>query len=456
MIWLLDGAVSRFDPETETFTHFHPGREFPHASLNYTYGSLYEDRSHNLWVATLDHGVFKLDLKPHRHTHYRYRPGEPNSLSDDDILSIHESRTGKLWILTSRNGVSRFDPMTETFEHFQHDPEDPQSLSDHALLAINEDQTGTIWLGSRWTGVSRIDPITKSVARYQHQNINAESLPYNGITSIQGDRLDNVWIGTYRGSFIKFDQERKNFAAFYPTGKESGWHWIGQIYEDRAGRLWVCDGNLYLFDQEKTEFTLVSPLRKANGAFGDIKLESKDGTLWGGNGGLLRLDPQTMRFKRYRIVLHDQKDNEDEADADYVYWIHENTDGTLWCATTNGLHKFDPQKGKFVERYFEREGLPSEVVYKIIEADDGSLWLKTPIALCIFREHNSPGEQFETIGIADGIVNSGGSATNGAFIKSRSGEIYWGGTNGIYRFHTGVNETNPYVPPRAAHGFSAL
>jgi hypothetical protein len=60
--------------------------------------------------------------------------------------------------------------------------------------------------------------------------------------------------------------------------------------------------------------------------------------------------------------------------------------------------------------------------------------------VAIFDEKAPPGKQFTRLGAADGVVNTPSSSA--AFIKTKAGEIYWGGANGVYRFYPEINHTN--------------
>lgn len=174
-----------------------------------------------------------------------------------------------------------------------------------------------------------------------------------------------------------------------------------------------------------------TPWAKSNFLF-----EDNNGTVWGGVYGLCKLEPDKQRFTRYRIEPNENR---------HVRSLYEDENGRLWCGTSDGLHQFDVQQEQFVAHYYEQDGLPSNHILKIIDDDSGKLWLLTTNGLCVFDRDASPDQRFKVRGQNEGITNT--PHTYSAFIKSRSGEIYWGGGNGIYRFFPGVTNSNSNVPP---------
>jgi hypothetical protein len=66
--------------------------------------------------------------------------------------------------------------------------------------------------------------------------------------------------------------------------------------------------------------------------------------------------------------------------------------GMLWNGTRYGLHKFDLQKGDFAAHYYEKDGLASNFILKILSDDADRLWLLTDRGISIFEEQAAPGK----------------------------------------------------------------
>ncbi len=118
--------------------------------------------------------------------------------------------------------------------------------------------------------------------------------------------------------------------------------------------------------------------------------------------------------------------------------------GTLWIGTAGGLNKFDRQTETF-RHYREKDGLPNDLVYGILEDEGGNLWLSTNHGLSKF---NSQTETFKNFDVNDGLQSN--EFNSFAYHKSNSGEMFFGGINVLNAFYPDrIQENNPYLPPVA-------
>jgi ligand-binding sensor domain-containing protein len=98
----------------------------------------------------------------------------------------------------------------------------------------------------------------------------------------------------------------------------------------------------------------------------------------------------------------------------------------LWIGTwSGGLNQFDRDQEKFAH-YRERDGLPNETIYGILEDDHGNLWLSTNNGLSKF---NPTTKEFKNYDIHDGLQSN--EYNQNAYYKSASGEMFFGGMNGF-------------------------
>jgi hypothetical protein len=111
-LWLVsDVSVDRFDPRTETFTHYQSGtNEASPAGASIAVGDLSQDRQGLVWLSGV-RGLDRLDPSTGRTRHYEHRPGDSTSLSSTSIESTFEQRDGTFRVATQA-GLDVFDRAT--------------------------------------------------------------------------------------------------------------------------------------------------------------------------------------------------------------------------------------------------------------------------------------------------------------------------------------------------------
>jgi signal transduction histidine kinase/ligand-binding sensor domain-containing protein len=448
------GGLDRFDPQTEQFTHYQHDPDAPHTLSGNLVQPIYEDRAGWLWIGTNDGGLNRFDPQTEQFTRYQHDPNDPYSLSGDNVWSIYEDRAGLLWIGTWGGGLNKFDPQTEQFAHYQHDPDDPHSLSDNTVFSIDEGRAGLLWIGTT-DGLNKLERAAGQFSRYQHDPDDPHSLSYDNILSTCKSRSGLLWVGTWGGGLNKFDPQTEQFTRYQHDLNDP--HSLSDdivlsVYEDHAGLLWIgtYGGGLNKFDPQTEQFTRYQyDSDDPNGLSHNIVLsvyEDRAGLLWIGTwgGGLDRFDPQTEQFTHYQH----EPDNPHSLSHNAITSIYEDRSGLLWIATNGGgLNKFDRDEGTFTH-YREKDGLPSGVVYGILEDERGNLWLSTNKGLSKFNPRN---ETFKNYDLSDGL--QGDEFNQGAYYKSESGEMFFGGINGFNAFYPQDIKDNPHVPPVVITGF---
>jgi PAS domain S-box-containing protein len=176
--------------------------------------------------------------------------------------------------------------------------------------------------------------------------------------------------------------------------------------------------------------------------------EDRSGTLWIGTfgGGLNRFDPRTGTFKVYR---HDPIDANTIC-SDFIMFLTEDSGGRLWIGTQAGLDRFDPATESFT-CFTERDGLPNNTIYAVLVDEADNVWTSSNRGLTRF----SPGSRIvKTYDVSDGLQSN--EFNGGAAFKTKDGEMFFGGTNGLNSFFPGRIEDNPLVPPIVLTEFQIL
>lgn len=134
-----------------------------------------------------------------------------------------------------------------------------------------------------------------------------------------------------------------------------------------------------------------------------------------------------------------------------TFSILESRPGVFWIGTEgSGLFQYDRMKG-VVEQYSTRDGLPSNIVYGILEDDNSNFWISTTSGLSRF---NSTEGSFTNFSLADGI--SGTNFNYGAYYKASNGDLYFGSLDGVTYFNPKEISENSTKPEIIFTGISVL
>jgi len=427
------GGLNYFNPKTQQFTHYHHQAGDVTSLSDDNVWSLLEDSQGNLWVGTRG-GLNYFDPKTQQFTHYRHQAGDITSLNDDDAMSLLEDSQGNLLVGTRGGGLNYFNPKTQQFTHYRHQAGDVTSLSDDNVWSLIEDSQGNLWVGTLGGGLNHFNPKTQQFTQYRHQAGDVTSLSDDNVLSLLEDNRGNLWVGTH-GGLNYFNPKTKQFTHYrHQAGditslsNDNVW----SILEDNRGNLWIgTHGGLNYFNPKTQQFThyrhQAGDANSLSDNFVYSLLEDKRGNLWVGTlgGGLNHFNPKTQQFTLYPNQAGDANSLSD----DKVLSLLEDNRGNLWVGTPDGLNLFNKETAKF-KRFTIANGLPNNVIYRIEEDKQGYIWLSTNQGLSRMAPK---AETFRNYDVGDGLQSN--EFNGGASLKSKSGELLFGGINGFNRFY---------------------
>ncbi|KPL23289.1 MAG: hypothetical protein AMS23_06855 [Bacteroides sp. SM1_62] len=380
-------------------------------SLNYNFVQcIYFDASGTMWVGTTT-GLNK--EKRHKFSHFKQDISE-DGLASNKIQAIYEDDKGMLWIGSSK-GLNQFNRQSNTFKY----------IMPGAIMSINQDQQGMLWIGQWYRGLIKYNPSTNRVINYVYNSNDPNSLGWDHIFTTYVDSDNNVWICTWSGGLNLYNRETDNFTRFTFNGNDNNSlssNDVSTILEDSKGNIWI-------------------------------------GTLKGLN---LLINKEKGLFKSYQ---HDPTDNT-SLSHNFISCIYETRDSTLWIGTVEGLNKMN-EHGSFIS-YTRSDGLPDDAIMGILEDDHGDLWISTTdgILKIIFSKIEELDTQTPAIGdmliisssalndpnrllikrynVDDGLQSKEFVAR--AALRSRNGEMLFGGINGYNVFHPDSIKDNLHPP----------
>ena len=461
MVWVgTSDGLNAFDRESEQFRRYYHDPDNP-KSLSESYiTTIHEDRGGRLWIGTKGGGLNLFDRAVNQFFHYHQEPDNPNSLSENRVKALYEDRSGLLWVGTRRGGLSTYQLQKKLFRLYQHEPKNPASLSSNVVGPIVEDPAGTVWIGTTG-GLNRFSPEHGTWQHYVHDAENPSGVSHNTVAALAFDHDGVLWVGTKGGGLNAFDPETEQFVHYRhdennPESLSSDK--INAVYIDRTGVLWAGakGGGLDRLNAATGGFTHYSHDPDNPHSLSTNKIttiyEDHSGVLWVSTrgGGLNRFNRENGQFQRYRNT----RNNAETLSHDDVFVTYEDRGGQFWVGTGGGLNRFDREREIFT-RYTMADGLASDVIYGIVEADGpleqegGILWLSTTVGLSLFDPHTG---RFRNYDVHDGL--QGNEFRQNSYGKTRNGDIYFGGLNGLNAFSPGQLHENPYVPPIVLTSFT--
>ncbi len=221
-----------------------------------------------------------------------------------------------------------------------------------------------------------------------HDSRNTSSLPNNIIWQLFTDRNQNVWLGTdYGFSFFAYNMDFQFIPITQLTGTGEGNHFYS-LFRDSRGNFWFGGTNgLIRFRDRDTP-----PVRTEWYKMGDPQYplthnrirhiyEDRDHHLWiATDGSIQRYDYDQRRFIHYTIT-----DSTGQYNANWAYYLLEDTKGQLWIATClGGVFVVDKQEllrsagGIHIakQNYTTGNGLSGMFVNQIISDTAGNIWLQ--------------------------------------------------------------------------------
>jgi len=493
-IWIgTDQGLRRFDRKAERFISYSPAAEGSSGSNPLGIQAVCEDALGRLWVAT-ETGLYRLRLDRGRTDFgpFRTAGSDRNASIPDKVNCLHLDRSGILWAGTEGGGLYRIDPEKDEMTRFRNDLRNPYSLCDDYVYSIGEDKAGLLWFGTE-TGLSVYDRGRKRFALYENRPNDPNSLSRNAIRSLCQDRTSSFWIGTEGGGLNRLDRRNNRFVHFRANIKDPlslSNDIVRAVYEDHAGLIWAgTNGGLDRYDGTRSRFIHYRhDPRNPHSLSSDLVrviIEDNRNVLWVGTfDGLNCFQPETQTFTVYRndpgdpeslshnliysicedhlgVVWVGTKGGLDRFDRDgnkfvrflaepgnlnslshnEVLSILEDSSGVLWFGTSDGLNRLDQSRTTWTS-YAQRDGLPNSVIYGILEDRSGNLWVSTNKGISRFNPRT---KEFKNFFWGDGL--QGNEFNLGACYKTRDGELFFGGINGLNSFYPDRLIDNPYIPP---------
>lgn len=411
---------------------------------------IYEDKKGTLWIGTVNNGLNKLMLKNRKYYFEKYFSdlSNPNSLANNAIRYIEEGKDGILWVGTGMGGVSKIKFHKKNFKTYKKELGKKNTLNNSIVITLYEDLDTNLWIGTLSDGLNKLNRNNGTFTQYLDGNQKDNSLNIDICLGLWVDPESNFWIGGLGKGLIKIKYSRNRFwdaSIKYFNSDTPNLNWeidnnVNIVYNSPNDQnvLWLgTDNGFGKFNIKTEELKIYKNIPNEKNSLSDnnVKslLEDENGILWIGTrgGGLNILDCKSDKFSNYTF----NKDDTNSISNNYVRCIHKDKFGNIWLGTDGGgLTKMYFTPGDSVNYKFKRitteNGLSNNVVYGILEDNNNNLWMSTNRGI---SKYNIIKNSFTNFRKNDGLQND--EFNTGAYFKSVSGEMFFGGISGFNSFY---------------------
>ena len=418
-------------------------------SYNYLSGIIQpcfiKDDSANVWIASLNKGLFCYDHNTDSFRHYEYDPDNPTSLGHDKVTHVCKTEDNQIWVCTEGGGLNHYVRDQDGFRRFQYTPETLTSISSDSCYYTYQDRQGRLWV-SVPEGVDCFDPATKLFRHYPIE-ISPEKLSTDWYMPVFDTHDDYLWVlvdhikrvlvvlNTHTGNYNLYTEDlidEQDLWGFY----------FNDFLADHSGMLWLatrmrgvnkCNPFAQSFNQLSTDNSLLTRdnvtfimesqhepdivyicttnglnrYHKKNGQFTFYNfsknsenipkssnvcsiVEDHLGRYWyGTQNGLFRSDPSGAVHSFY----HDPQDAT-SLSSSLIMWLAIHNSRELWIGTgLKGLNLYNLETGENTCFYYDPKDsttmVPDRWIFATEQDQAGRIWIATSYGLCIFNHQDS-------------------------------------------------------------------
>lgn len=381
------------------------------------------DRKGRIWIGTFGGGLNLYNHTNDKFVAYKNILNNNTSIPSNELNTLFEDSKGTIWLGT-KNGLSAFNGKTQTFKTYQFDSKNVYSISHNDVRSIYEDGNKNLWIGTFGGGLNKFNPTTKKFNRIQ----SSSTISPDYIHSLCAINKNEILIGTSGKGLLTFDVNSLSFQK-KSYGIDKTINIVRCLKRDRNGLIWIGTDGVGLFKIKNIYSTRPRVDNYTNDSQTDLSISSNAiyalmedensniwlGTAWNGvdvlslnkdyvfipstskgespisvlsvyknkdalfmgldGKGLTIFSEKTNSTKRYNST------NKNSIGDDYIQYIYEAQDGTLWIGTfVNGLVNFNYKTGSFTsfkQNLSDSKSLSFNDVRYVVEDEKNNFWIAT-------------------------------------------------------------------------------
>lgn len=499
------GQIYRFDSVSQRFTRFqlHQDDDETQALQDIVF-SLYSDSEDDLWIGTLNSGLWHCRYRDQRLLviGHHQTGNQPGMLGDNHIRDLLETNQlpGQIWICTDY-GLYLFDKKKNVFTRFLADPNDSFSLSRNYLSCIFEDRTGLLWLGTINGALMKFSPHTSSMVT-QVPRLLGEKRSHSEVTSllwlansriVLGGLASTLTLTSYNDGILNGEQiqlsgndlnsNRILAIAADPENPDTlliGTSWSGakkiSLQADRQSfSAQQAVSKQYKFDSANTINDILTFARNEvwyatnaglfmirNGKIMQYKRSNTDALLphdriirlFHDGSGLVWIGTQTglslYSTKAESFMPLDDRLQTLQSIKTAVRAFHKSASGEMWIGTDAGLIGIPKALDREILRLDHELGLESDRILTIQSDKTGHIWMGTAHGL---SRYDPISKRIFNYDLYNGLDNHRLICSH---YDAEQDLMFFGGSNGLTVFQPSLIRPAPYPPTIQFTGFETI
>jgi signal transduction histidine kinase len=338
-------------------------------------------------------------------------------------------RDGGVWLATYAGGLFRLDARRPLFEHLSRESPSLSALGSSFVTALVERGDGALWIGTVNAGVYRVTDDGRTTTSFRHDSASATSISADHIWDLEEDAAGNLWVGTANGLCQALAR------GFHCHGKSHAAAGLADIAKAPDGWFWLAraERGAIAFDPASGRFG--SPLSIPGEVIMAVHVDPDSSVLWLGGSGLFQAS-----VSRGAVTSPVRRVDASVMSDRWVYALFRDSQRVLWVGTELGLQRWDPARRAFAP--VDVPELRGSTVFSMQEDADQRLWLGTAHGLVSYSPITGIARRYRR---EDGVRS--GEFNRRAAARTASGEMLFGGVQGITRFRPDAITGRRAAPP---------
>ena len=367
-------------------------------SFNFT-NKVYEDKDGLIWVCTDGGGINLLNPKASVFEVYQHSPFNANSLSNNDVWGIYA--TSDYWLAGTSDGLTYYDKKNDVFKKFVFEEQANSGSASSFYSSVEKAGESKFWVGSDGDGIFSVDLNTGKMEKLLIKNLKNIGASGNSVSCFI-EQNNELWIGTYNEGLLRYDFESQTAKLYKHSASPNSiaQNAITSLHFTPDGHLWIGtqDNGVNRLNITSDQFTWISTTSKGTG----------------------------------------------HLSSDVAVSLMEDKHSTLWVGTERGVNAINTKSNQ-VYAFNKLPGGSIDIVYSVVEDNFDNIWMSTNKGIFSFK---NPGfnNLFNNQRVADSIIETSlrnfddtdglpsKEFNQGAFSKDETGQIYFGGVNGLVSF----------------------